>query len=104
MPISWTKRGKPVLGPKQLRMKKKLEELNQEKEDIENEIEEIESGHKCIAEREPCPSGDPLGATARCAICGTDLEWWCPKNQKTHLCEYRGSEFCRWCGQPGERR
>lgn len=40
---------------------------------------------------------------AECAICEADLGWWCPKSP-SNLCEYRASEFCRWCGDPSERK
>jgi hypothetical protein len=41
----------------------------------------------------------------RCAICGHDFGWWCPKSPD-HYCHYdKGNEdSCDYCGQPEERK
>lgn len=40
---------------------------------------------------------------ASCAVCGTNFGWWCPKSP-THYCEYEFDDWCKWCGQPEERK
>lgn len=50
----------------------------------------------------------------KCAVCGKDLGWWCPKSP-TNICDYHhpipNTEFvdydadeCFYCGQPDERK
>jgi hypothetical protein len=47
--------------------------------------------------------------SAECHVCGGYFEWYCP-DSPNHLCDYTqedGSydeDFCRYCGQPEERK
>lgn len=44
------------------------------------------------------------GDSARCDICQMDFGWWCPKSED-HTCEYPDdSEYCKFCGEPSERK
>jgi hypothetical protein len=44
------------------------------------------------------------GDSAECDICGDDFGWWCPTSPD-HRCDYPdGSEYCRHCGEPDERK
>lgn len=55
---------------------------------------------------EKCPHDDLVTRceAVECVGCGQMLGWTCSKSPVGY-CEYRGeSEYCRWCGEPEERK
>ena len=43
-------------------------------------------------------------SSAVCMICKKRFGWWCSKSSD-HLCRYLpGSEWCKYCGDPDERK
>jgi hypothetical protein len=74
-----------------------LKSLLEEEDRIERQIGKIKAACKVHTVRR---SGD----SAYCANCGEHLGWWCPKSPD-HLCHYPpDDEWCRFCGDPTERK
>lgn len=77
--------------------------LKEELRDIRDKIAKLQAD-KFILEQTCTHNIIKFHDSAICDICNYDFGWWCP-DSPTHYCEYKDfSEYCKYCGEPSERK